>query len=152
MYRNILVSCSLFVLASCASVVRGTHQKVQFFSDPEGAKVDVSQTADKRRGETSDMQCQTPCALSLWRKHDAEIVFRLDGYAPLKLDLRSELSKRGLTISAVGNFLSFGIIGMGIDQRRGAVRHLVPNPVSVELIPNESQSATFAPPRAPKVE
>ena len=75
MYFNLIFVTSLLsmgMLSGCATIVKGTTQKVAISSDPEGADVTVD---DKLYG-------QTPVDVSMKRKRDHLVTVSKEGYKP----------------------------------------------------------------------
>lgn len=108
----------------CASVARGTKDKLKVVSEPPGAQVSLS------NGQTGT----TPATFKLPRKKGVVVEVSKEGYEPQKVVVSSKFSGAGGTALA-GNVLIGGLIGTGIDGLSGATLSLKPNPVSVTLIP-----------------
>ncbi len=111
-------------LCACATVTRGTKQKMEFTSTPEGASVKTSE----------GYSCVTPCKTKLKRKTGFEAVFTKEGYEPATVKVRSKFSGGGAAAGA-GNILLGGIIGGVVDGSNGSLNNLTPNPVKVVLVP-----------------
>jgi hypothetical protein len=113
-------------VAGCATVTRGTEEVLTIESTPSGAQVAVS----------NGIACQTPCAVSLSRHHSYGIRVSLEGYEPQAIAVNSKLAPTGAA-GLVGN-IGLGVIslvGVPIDVMSGATRRFEPNPVHVQLVP-----------------
>ena len=111
-------------LCACATVTRGTKQKIEFTSTPEGADVKTSE----------GYSCVTPCKTKLKRKTGFDAVFTKEGYEPTTVKVRSKFSGGGAAAGA-GNILLGGIIGGVVDGSNGSLNSLTPNPVNAVLVP-----------------
>jgi hypothetical protein len=111
-------------LGGCATVTRGTTDKVQILSDPPGAAVTTS----------IDKQCApTPCVLEMPRKSDFTVTISKPGYAKETVAVKSKLSSRGGVGMAANMLLPGGTIGLVTDVVTGAGLDHDPNPVRVKL-------------------
>ena len=125
--RCIVSFCAAAVLAlvlgGCATVVRGTTQKVRVESVPSGATVVLS----------NGMRGVTPVTFTLERKHKVTVHFDKTGYLGRVALISPVDSNKGLLVSAVGNSIAGGVIGSVIDQSNHAHMDLYPNPLKVIL-------------------
>jgi hypothetical protein len=112
------------LLPACATVTRGTSQKFAIVSTPAQAEVALS------TGQT----CTTPCKLKLKRKHGFTATFNKPGYETLRAEVKSKFSGGGAAAGA-GNILAGGVIGAVVDGTNGSMNNLVPNPLTVTLVP-----------------
>lgn len=122
--RNLLKSALLGVLilttSNCATIVRGSSQEVPFHSNPAGALVLVN---GMEMG-------QTPTTLKLKRDKNYQIVFRLDGYDDMTINMEREFK---IGAAVVGNIFSFGLIGLVVDITTGSAYQLTPEQVNTTL-------------------
>ena len=95
---------ALSLASGCATLVSGTTQDVRILSEPPGAALRVG-----------ERDAATPAVLALARDQDYDVVVRKPGYA---LARRKLLQHRNPWTS--GNVLSFGSLGVVIDQATGA--------------------------------
>jgi hypothetical protein len=113
-------------LGGCATVTRGTTEKVQMVSDPPGASVST----------TIGMTCAaTPCTLDVPRKKEFTTTFMKPGFAQEDVAVKSKLSTKGGVGMAANMLLPGGTVGLFADAVSGAGLDHVPNPVSVKLRP-----------------
>lgn len=110
------------VLAGCATVTRGTTEKVDFRSEPAGAlaKTDIG------------FECTTPCSFEVSRKQDFVVTFTLPGYESVSVDVKSDVAPGG-AVGIAGNVLIGGAAGIVADAASGATLDHKPNPVVVSL-------------------
>lgn len=130
--RQILSTLLLAVLvlaSGCASVTRGTKDKLKVVSEPAGASIKLS------TGQTGI----TPATFVLPRKKGVVVELSKPGYEAQAVIVSSKFSGTGGAALA-GNVLIGGLIGAGIDGLSGATLSLKPNPVSVTLQPVASAS------------
>lgn len=132
--KQLLIIAAILSVGGCATVVRGTKDKVKFESEPTAAKV-VVESVDKDK--LGPFDCTAPCSLKLKRNRDWNVVFSLSGYKDAKGYLKSKPSGGGV-VSGLGNALAGGIVGMGVDAGTGAMHDLYPNPMKAKLAPLES--------------
>lgn len=124
-----LIMCilSLTVLSSgCATIMKGTTQKISVSSHPSGANV----LAD---GSPCGI---TPCSVELKRKDDHVIIVRKEGYEDGVVQVSKVMG--GMII---GNLLFGGILGAGVDAASGSMWNLVPEKINVTLVPGKSGQA-----------
>lgn len=114
-------------LMGCATIVKGTTQKIPIASDPPGAEVNAD----------GQLMGQTPVEITLERKRDHLVTISKEGYGPKSIAITKS------TGGAVwGNILAGGLIGWGIDATSGAQYNLSPESISVQLGPVEGQTAS----------
>jgi hypothetical protein len=111
-------------LASCATITRGTHEKLQVVSAPPGANVRLS------TGETG----LTPATFVKLRRDSFQVTLSKPGYLTETVNVESRASGTGVAATA-GNVVAGGVIGAAVDAGTGAWNSLYPNPVSVQLVP-----------------
>lgn len=118
-------------LGSCATIVKGKTEKVDFHSTPAGATVTVNDSDGKQM-----MQGVTPCSFELkrgagwFKKATYGVLFELEGYNSHQVDLFGRVN--GWFIG--GNLVFGGIIGwLIVDPATGAMWTMAKKPVEVEL-------------------
>ena len=115
-------------ILSCASIIHGPSQNVDFSSQPAGAKITIDgnnygvtpKTVPLRRkgrlkGETGD-------------KKEYEVKLELAGYYPYELKIKREMDGWFL-----GNLLFGGLIGIIIDASNGSMYKLNPDQIIAQL-------------------
>src|SRR6266481_5562971 len=102
----------LWFLTSCATIIRGVHEKLRIESDPSGANVVLS-TGEKGI---------TPATFVEKRRRDNfTVTVSKPGYASQTVTVKSKAGGTGATAMA-GNLLLGGAIGMGVDAGTGALQ------------------------------
>jgi PEGA domain len=124
MKTSYLLSLSLFLFTSCATITRGVHEKLTVLSEPSGANVELS----------SGERGVTPTKFVMSRRDNFTVMVSKPGYIAQSVRVQSKASATGETAMA-GNILIGGLIGAGVDATSGAYNSLYPNPVSVRLVP-----------------
>lgn len=127
------------MVSGCASVARGTKEKLTITSMPEGAKAELV-------GIDTHLECTTPCKLKVKRKSQLTVKFSKEGYEPTEVAVRGKLKGGGGTVGVLGNALLGGIVGAVVDGSNGAMMDLTPNPVAVKM----KQVALVTPPATPE--
>jgi hypothetical protein len=118
------IIASAFTFTGCATITRGTTQALVIESDPPGADVELS----------NGLRGRTPASFTVKRKENLVVKIKKDGYEPVEANVSSTVGDGGGTAMA-GNILFGGLIGLAVDGGNGSNKTLVPNPVSVKLLP-----------------
>lgn len=129
----------LLPFLGCATIVKGTEQKVTFSSDPDGAKVSVFSPEGMLVAEG-----KTPVVLPL-RKGDGffqaakyRVTFEAPGYQKKEIWLSGDL-EAGWYLA--GNLLIGGFVGwLIVDPATGAMWTLRPKDVITKMDPALSQA------------
>lgn len=109
-------------LGGCATVTRGTTNQIQIESEPSGASVTTS----------LNHQCVAPCTLTVNRKDEFTVTFKMEGFKEQQIFVKTILSPDGIA-GAAGNVLIGGVVGLGVDAATGSTLMHTPNPVKVVL-------------------
>lgn len=118
------LACAGMCLASCATITRGAHERVQVLSTPPGANVNLS------TGETG----VTPVSFTKLRRDSFQVTVSKPGYLTQTVNVESRASGTGVAATA-GNAIAGSVIGVAVDAGTGAWNSLYPNPVSLQLAP-----------------
>lgn len=108
----------------CATVTRGTTTEISFASEPPGAAMSTSH----------GYWCTTPCTLRMSRSDAFIATFTLPGHEAQSVPVESRVSGGGAA-GLAGNLIIGGVVGGLVDASSGAMNDLVPNPVTVQLVP-----------------
>src|SRR5438552_13203633 len=127
--RSVLLCLPVDLITSCATITRGSHDKLTVSSEPSGANVVLS----------SGEKGVTPTKFVKSRRGDFTVTVSKAGYVPQTVNVESKVSATGGTAMAIG-----GPIGAGVDAVSGAYDSLYPNPVSVRLAPLRKSAAAAA--------
>jgi hypothetical protein len=121
------------IFTGCASIFDGGSKSVQINSNPEGAKVTIS----NQEGKTISVQ-KTPAIVALdrssgyFRGEDYKLVFEAAGYNPYETHVTSTIDGWYF-----GNVLLGGLIGMlVVDPITGDMYTLSPMDVNCNLVPS----------------
>lgn len=128
MKSAILVFVCATALTGCASVVRGTSEKVSINSDPPDAAIRTS------LGHSCP---QSPCTVEVSRKTDFTAFAEKEGYKPGQMYIGTHMGNNGAAGMA-GNILVGGLVGVGVDAVSGATLDHYPNPAMITLVPVDS--------------
>ena len=119
-----LTLTAIGLLTSCASIIHGKIQTVDFTSQPSGAKITID-------GKDSGV---TPKAIVLLRKgrekgeskekKEYVVKIELEGFYPYEVKIKREVDGWFF-----GNLLFGGLIGIIVDASNGAMYKLTPNQV-----------------------
>ncbi len=112
-------------LAGCATVTRGTTDKVEVISEPPGAQVTTS------LGQSCP---STPCTVEVARKSEFVVTVSKPGYRDASVPVGTKMSGSGAASMAGNIILPGGTIGVVADAASGASLDHVPNPVRVTLV------------------
>lgn len=114
----ILFAGSLLTLTSCATIISGSKQKVNFTSTPSQATVYINEIEIGT----------TPIEKKLERKKNYDVMIKLDGYKTYETKI-----SRKFNAWYIGNILFGGIIGLVVDPITGAMYKLTPDQIQAEL-------------------
>lgn len=116
------------MLSSCASIVHGSVQTIDFTSQPKGARIIID-------GNEYGI---TPSAIPLKRngrfkgeintKKEYAVKIEMDGYLPYEIKIKREMDAWFL-----GNIIFGGIIGIIIDAGTGAMYKLTPDQIVAQM-------------------
>jgi hypothetical protein len=124
MKTSYLVFLLPFFFTACATITRGSHDKLKVLSEPSRANVVLS----------SGEKGVTPAKFVKSRWDNFTVTVSKAGYIPQTVNVESKVSATGGTAMA-GNAIVGGLIGVAVDAVSGAYNSLYPNPVIVHLVP-----------------
>lgn len=120
MKKTVLIatlSLSLLI-SSCATIISGSKQKVNFRSNPAAASIFIDEVEVGK----------TPFEIKLERKKEHHVMIKLDGYQTYETNLTKKFNAW-----YIGNILFGGLIGIIIDPITGAIYNLSPDEVNAEM-------------------
>lgn len=117
-----LVVLSMFMF-SCATILHGTKEKMSVDSDPIDAQITVETV-----GGVEVYTGYTPAKFTLEKKHEYNVIVKLDGYKEEKIFVSKKFDAVTL-----GNIICGGVIGIIVDAANGAMYQLRPNTIVVNL-------------------
>ncbi len=140
--KSLVVALTVAAVSGCATINRGTTQRVSFNTAPEGAK--VYKVFGQKKIHTKMVCKKTPCKVKLARISSHRILITKNGYKPYHILIKSV---GGHALADAGeNLLAVGILSPvldGVDALDGADATLVPGKVTVKLKKDiEPQSVT----------
>jgi hypothetical protein len=129
--------CLLVVLStSCATITRGSHEKLRVLSEPLGATVVLS----------SGEKGVTPAKFVKSRWDNFAVTVSKAGYIPQTVNVESKVSAAGGDATA-GTPIVRRLMRKAVNAVGGTYNSLYPNPVLVRLVLREKSAASSA--RAP---
>jgi hypothetical protein len=128
----------LIPLIGCATIMKGSDQKVAFQSSPSGAKVSVYDSSGMLVGDgTTPITLPLKKGASYFQAAKYRVVFEATGHQKKEIWLTGSL-EGGWYI--VGNFFIGGLIGwLIVDPLTGAMWTLSPDTVNATLDPGMSK-------------
>ncbi len=129
---GLALTVGLLPVLGCASIVKGSNQKVYFGSEPEGAKVTVYDEGGSVVAEgTSPVTLPLKRGAGYFSSAKYKVVFEAQGYDKKEVWLSGSL-EAGWYLA--GNLLLGGWIGwLIVDPLTGAMWRLAPENVSANL-------------------
>jgi hypothetical protein len=133
---TLLIAALLCLSTGCASIVTGTHRKVAFKSNPEGAKVTVVNANGKTVAEgTTPFTVKLVKGKPYFRGQTYTLTFVKEGYWDTEQKLKSTVNGWYL-----GNLVFGGLVGLlVVDPLTGAM-YTLPKEVSASLNPRTAAS------------
>lgn len=128
--KSVLLCLSVVLLMSCATVSRGSHDKLTVLSEPSRANVVLS----------SGEKGVTPTTFVKGRRDNFTVTVSKAGYVSQTVNVESKGSATSGTVRT-RNVLLGGPVGVTVDAISGAYNSLYPNPVSVRLLPRRKSTA-----------
>lgn len=116
----------LTLTTGCATITRGSTDTLVVESEPPGAEIKLS----------NGLSGKTPATFTLPRKDALVVKIQKAGYEPVDVNITPQVSGAG-GAGMAGNVLVGGLIGAAVDAGSGAMNDLLPNPVRVNLVPQE---------------
>jgi hypothetical protein len=114
----------LIIAAGCATLFDGTRATVNVTSTPASAAVEI-----KLASGLTIKTAKTPAIFSLAKKNTYIAVIKMEGYQEQSVYIDQRLNNWFF-----GNLCLWGVVGMAIDYLDGAMWHLEPNQIHVELV------------------
>jgi hypothetical protein len=122
---TLLVSSTLLLFASCATVFRGakTVKSIQIAGNPPAAKVYIN----------NEYVGQTPLNYEVTKRKEMTVKIEKEGYKDLHTEIETKLNPLWTGISVVGNALLLEIPTI-IDYKNGAISDIVTDSISYDLV------------------
>jgi len=123
-----LAAFALIVFSHCASIVHGPSLKVDFASQPAGAKITIDGNYYGQTPKTIPLRRKGRLKGEAGGKKEYEVKLELPGYYPYEIKLKREMDGWFL-----GNLLFGGLIGIVIDAGNGSMYKLTPDQIVGQL-------------------
>jgi len=123
-----LSAVSVLLLASCASIIKGTKHSLAIGSSPSEARVLVHRATEAGKG-LQIAEAVTPATLELSRKHEYLVTISQPGYTSVEVPVLHD----GVEGWYYGNILCGGPIGLVVDYVDGAIYKMQPATINVTL-------------------
>jgi hypothetical protein len=126
------LAVAALVLAGCATLIKGSDQKVSFSSEPSGAKLSVFDTNGARiAGGKTPITLPLKRGAGFFQAAKYRVVFEAPGYAPKEVWLSGSIDAGWYVL---GNFVCGYLVGwLIIDPISGAMWDLKPDSIHGEL-------------------
>lgn len=127
-FSSITGIVSIILVTSCASIIHGPTQTVNFASQPTGAKITIDGKDYGNTPRTVDLRRKGRLKGEISTKQSYSVRIELPGYYPYDI-----LIKREMDGWFLGNLLFGGLIGIIIDASNGAMYKLTPDQLIAQL-------------------
>ena len=120
---KILPLAFLLFLQSCATIISGSRQNIQFNSNPANAIVFINEVEVGK----------TPFEKNLKRNQEYNVMIELEGYEPYETKLTKKFNEW-----YIGNIIFGGLIGLVVDPITGAIYKLTPKELNARMSQDNS--------------
>ena len=120
-FLALVIICAF--LGNCASIFKGTSNKVDFNSDPQGAKIYVN----------GNYMGDTPIKLKLESKGNYNIEFKLEGFKTKTFNITNHVGAGWIILDII-----FGLVPVIVDAATGAWYELDQKNINAELIKQQN--------------
>jgi len=128
-FHNSLITLPLVALVmSCASIVHGPTQSVDFSSQPAGAKITIDRKDYGVTPKSVDLRRRGRLKGENSEKKEYAVKIELDGYYPYEIKIKREMDGWFL-----GNIIFGGLLGIIIDAGNGSMYKLTPDQVIAQM-------------------
>lgn len=136
--HKLFLAATLVSLGGCATVMKGTTQKISVNTNPQGAACEVSRDGAKLASLT-----QTPATVEVSRDK-SELSFSCTK-APEHPDATAYTVESKFNGATLGNILLGGVVGVVVDASTGS-NYSYPENVTIDLIAGAPVAATTTDP------
>ncbi len=119
---------SLLCMGSCASIIHGSMQEVDFSSQPSGATISIDGQEVGKTPKTIELRRKGREKGDKSKKNSYEVKIALDGYYPYEIKI-----KRDMDGWFLGNIIFGGVIGIIIDASNGSMYKLTPDQIIAQM-------------------
>lgn len=136
--HKLVLAATLISLGGCATVMKGTTQKISVNTNPQGAACDVS-----REGAKLSSLPQTPATVEVSRDKNA-LSFSCTK-APEHAEATAYTVESKFNGATLGNILLGGVVGVVVDASTGS-NYSYPENVTIDLVAGAPLAATTTDP------
>ncbi|HEU5289182.1 MAG TPA: PEGA domain-containing protein [Cyclobacteriaceae bacterium] len=129
--KKIIIGSIIIVtgmLSSCASIVHGNVQTIDFTSQPKGARIIIDGSEYGVTPSSIPLKRSGRFKGEISTKKEYAVKIELDGYYPYEIKIKREMDAWFL-----GNIIFGGLIGIIIDASSGAMYKLTPDQVVAQM-------------------
>jgi hypothetical protein len=116
------------IMSSCASIIHGPAQIVDFSSQPNGATISIDGKGYGKTPQSIELRRKGRLKGDKSKKKVYEVKIALDGYYPYELKIKREMDGW-----FIGNLLFGGLIGIIVDASNGAMYKLTPDQIIAQM-------------------
>ncbi len=116
------------LMTSCASIIHGPNQSVDFSSQPSGAKITIDGKDYGVTPKSVDLRRKGRLKGEISDKKEYAVKIEMEGFYPYEIKIKREMDGWFL-----GNILFGGLIGIIIDAGNGAMYKLTPDQVVAQM-------------------
>jgi PEGA domain len=128
-FTNFLMVLTVIGLTtSCASIIHGPNQSVDFSSQPSGAKITIDGKDYGVTPKSIDLRRKGRLKGEISEKKEYAVKVEMEGYYPYEMKIKREMDGWFL-----GNLLFGGIIGIIVDASNGAMYKLTPDQIVAQM-------------------
>lgn len=120
---KVLPLVSVLFLQSCATIISGSRQTIQFNSNPANATVFINEIEAGK----------TPFQKRLKRNEEYKVSIELEGYETYETKLTKKFNEW-----YIGNIIFGGLVGLVVDPITGAIYRLSPKEVNSRMTEDNS--------------
>ena len=120
---KVLPLVSVLFLQSCATIISGSRQTIQFNSNPANATVFINEIEAGK----------TPFQKRLKRNEEYKVSIELEGYETYETKLTKKFNEW-----YIGNIIFGGLVGLVVDPITGAIYKLSPKEVNSRMTEDNS--------------
>lgn len=131
--RIITIGILALIMSSCASIIHGPTQMLDFSSQPSGATITIDGKEHGKTPQSIELRRKGREKGDKSKKQQYDVKIALDGYYPYEVKIKREMDGWFL-----GNLLFGGLIGIIVDASNGAMYKLTPDQVIAQMNSNST--------------
>ncbi len=126
--NSLIILTVTALLTSCASIIHGPNQTVDFSSQPSGAKISIDGKDYGVTPKSLDLKRKGRLKGEISTKKEYAVKVEMEGFYPYEIKIKREMDGWFL-----GNILFGGLIGIIVDASNGAMYKLTPDQVIAQM-------------------